>query len=107
MFADIFKANCINNGIIPITVSEAELVECLRASENPQEARFAVDLEKRELSHARLGIISFDISDSDRDRLLKGNDFIDDSLAEILAIKLHEEAVAATTPWLNLGAWKS
>jgi 3-isopropylmalate/(R)-2-methylmalate dehydratase small subunit len=106
MFADIFKANCINNGIIPVTVSEADLTKCLRAAENPQDARFAVDLIKRELSHPRLGTMTFDISDSDRDRLLSGNDFIDDSLAELDAIKRHEETLAADTPWLDLGGWK-
>ncbi|TPL08662.1 3-isopropylmalate dehydratase small subunit [Mesorhizobium sp. B2-4-11] len=104
MFADIFKANCINNGIIPATVSEDVLAECLRAGANPQEARFTVDLERRELSHLRLGTVPFLIVDSDRERLLKGNDFIDDTLAELPAIKDHEKASAQATPWLSLGA---
>lgn len=104
MFADIFKANCINNGIVPATVSEDVLAECLRAAANPQEARFTVDLERRELSHLRLGTVPFLIVDSDRERLLKGNDFIDDTLAELPAIKDHEKASAQATPWLSLGA---
>jgi 3-isopropylmalate/(R)-2-methylmalate dehydratase small subunit len=104
MFADIFKANCINNGIIPATVSEDVLAECLRAAANPQEARFTVDLERRDLSHLRLGTVPFLIVDSDRERLLKGNDFIDDTLAELPAIKHHEKASAQATPWLSLGA---
>jgi 3-isopropylmalate/(R)-2-methylmalate dehydratase small subunit len=103
MFADIFKANCINNGIIPATVGEDVLAECLRLAANPQEARFTVDLEKREFSHPRLGTVPFEIADSDRDRLLKGNDFIDDTLWELPAIESHEKASAEVTPWLNLG----
>ena len=102
MFADIFKANCINNGIIPVTVSEAELADCLKAAENPQEARFSVDLEKRELTHNRLGTMTFQINDSDRDRLLAGRDLISDALAEMDAINAHEGVSANATPWLSL-----
>ncbi|MBZ9942991.1 3-isopropylmalate dehydratase small subunit [Mesorhizobium sp. BR1-1-13] len=104
MFADIFKANCINNGIVPATISEEALAECLRAAANPQEAHFTVDLERRELRNRRLGTVPFEISDSDRDRLLKGNDFIDDTLAELPAIENHEKASAEAVPWLNLGS---
>ncbi|MEZ4427333.1 MAG: 3-isopropylmalate dehydratase small subunit [Nannocystaceae bacterium] len=107
MFADIFKANCINNGIIPVTVSEDALADCLAMAGNPQEARFAVDLEKRELSHARLGTLAFTINDSERDRLLKGNDLISDAIAEMGSIKVHETSVAQDAPWLDLGAWKA
>ena len=106
MFADIFKANCVNNGIIPVTVGDADLAECLRAAENPQDARFAVDLETRELTHARLGTLKFNIGDSDRDRLLEGRDLISDALAEIDAVEAHEARSAAGAPWLDLGAWK-
>jgi 3-isopropylmalate/(R)-2-methylmalate dehydratase small subunit len=100
MFADIFKANCINNGIIPATVEQTDLSECLRAAENPQEANFTVDLGTREIRHRRLGTISFAISDSDRDRLLLGKDLISEALAERHAIEEYEARSAAGTPWL-------
>lgn len=103
MFADIFKANCINNGIVPATVGKEVLAECLRAAANPQEARFTLDLERREFSNRRLGTVSFEISDSDRDQLLKGNDFIDDTLAQLPAIEKHEKVSAEAAPWLSLG----
>jgi 3-isopropylmalate/(R)-2-methylmalate dehydratase small subunit len=100
MFADIFKANCINNGIIPATVEQVDLWECLRAAENPQEAHFTVDLVSREIRHRRLGTLSFAISDSDRDRLLRGNDLISEALAELGAIEDYEARSAGGTPWL-------
>ena len=106
MFADIFKANCVNNGIIPATVGDAELADCLRAAENPQDARFSLDLETRELRHAKLGTLKFAIGDSDRDRLLQGRDLISDALAEIDAVRIHETRSAEAAPWLDLGAWK-
>jgi 3-isopropylmalate/(R)-2-methylmalate dehydratase small subunit len=100
MFADIFKANCINNGIIPATIEQADLLQCLRAAENPQETRFTVDLASREIRHRQLGTLSFAISDSDRDRLLRGNDLISEALAELDAIKDYEDRSAGGTPWL-------
>lgn len=106
MFADIFRANCVNNGIMPLAVDEADLASLLGAVENPQEARLSVDLERREIQHARLGTLRFAINDSDRDRLLKGKDLIADALGEIEAIEAHERKSAAEAPWLNLGAWK-
>jgi 3-isopropylmalate/(R)-2-methylmalate dehydratase small subunit len=106
MFADIFRANCINNGIIPVVLDEESLAACLHAAENPQEAVFSVDLETRRLHHSRLGSMPFQITDSDRDRLLNGNDFIDDSLAEVAAIETHEKVAAAAMPWLNLATRK-
>jgi hypothetical protein len=36
--------------------------------------------------------------------LLKGNDFIDDTLAQLPAIENHEKVSAEAAPWLNLGA---
>jgi len=106
MFADIFKANCVNNGIITARVSEEDLAACLRAADNPQEARFTIDLERRELSHGGLGTMTFWINDSDRDRLMNGDDFIADTLTEIDAIEAHERNAARSEPWLNLRAMK-
>lgn len=106
MFADIFKANCINNGIITAVVDEGDLAACLDAATNPQEARFTVDLERREIAHVRLGTLKFRIDDSNRDRLLKGNDFIADTLTELAAIEGYERTVPEKAPWLDLGARK-
>lgn len=103
MFADIFKANCVNNGIITAVVSEGDLTACLKAAENPQEAVFDVDLESREIRHMRLGTLRFSITDSDRDRLLRGRDLIDEALSEGEAIAAHEARSAAATPWLSRG----
>jgi len=104
MFADIFKANCINNGIIPATVEEADIVELLKAAENPQEARFSVDLETCEIRHARLGVLRFAINKSDRGRLLQGKDLISDALDEADSIARHERSVSERIPWLDLGS---
>lgn len=99
MFADIFRTNCVNNGIIPATVSEEDAERCLAAAENPQEARFDVDLEARTIAHPRLGTVAFSIGDAERDQLLRGSDFVDATLAEMPAIRAYEESAAAQAPW--------
>jgi 3-isopropylmalate/(R)-2-methylmalate dehydratase small subunit len=102
-FADIFRANCINNGIIPAILPEADVRRCLAAAKNPQEARFSVDLDTREISHVRLGTLNFTITDSDRDRLLRGTDLVDESLENLTDIEAHGQRSGAAMPWLNLG----
>lgn len=91
MFADIFRANCVNNGIIPAVVPEADLDELLKAAGNPQDAKFEINLEQREIVHPRLGKMHFQISDAERDRLLHGYDFIDTTLAESSSIEGYEQ----------------
>lgn len=100
-FADIFKANCVNNGVLPAVVSDDLLAACLHAAMNPQDTRFEVDLTAREITHPRLGTIGFEISDSDRDRLMNGSDFIDDSLKEAAEIGRFEQVHATRMPWLG------
>lgn len=90
MFADIFRANCVNNGMIPAVVPETDLKQLLKAASNPQDAKFEVNLEHRTIGHRRLGDLRFQISESERDRLLHGYDFVDTTLAEISLIEAYE-----------------
>ena len=44
-FADIFKNNCLNIGVLPVQVSEAFLAEIFKTVEANPEAQVTVDLE--------------------------------------------------------------
>ncbi len=101
-FADIFKANCINNAILPATVPDDVISRCLDVAADPASAEFTIDLVSRELRHDRLGTMAIQISDSDRERLLNGNDLIDAALGEIESIERHEAALTIASPWLDL-----
>jgi len=46
-FADIFKSNALNNGLLPVQVPEAFLDEIFRIVETDPDAQFEVDLEKQ------------------------------------------------------------
>ena len=49
-FADIFKNNCLNIGVLPVQVSEAFLAEIFRAIEANPEVQITVDLEAQTVS---------------------------------------------------------
>ncbi|RYY71795.1 MAG: 3-isopropylmalate dehydratase small subunit [Chitinophagaceae bacterium] len=74
-FADIFKNNALNNGVLPVQVSDAFL-EKIFALDN--EATLTVDLEKQTISiNGSNAKESFDINPYKRTCLLNGYDDID------------------------------
>ena len=77
-FADIFKANVLNNGLLPIQVSEDFLADMFKTIENNPAASFEVDLESQTIRNATLSAEArFDINPYKKECLLKGYDDID------------------------------
>lgn len=77
-FADIFKGNALNNGLLPVQVSEEFLVKLFEAiSANPS-AKIEVNLEKQEISLLETGEKeSFDINPYKKECMLNGYTDID------------------------------
>ena len=77
-FADIFRNNALNNGILPITVSDEFLQELFETIESNPKAQFRVDLENQQLTNLENGArTSFDINGYKKTCLLNGYDDID------------------------------
>jgi len=77
-FADIFKGNALNNGILPITVSDEFLAQIFTEIESNPQAEFKVDLENQTLTSLTSGdSVSFDINGYKKECLLNGYDDID------------------------------
>jgi 3-isopropylmalate/(R)-2-methylmalate dehydratase small subunit len=77
-FADIFKNNCLNNGLLPVTVSEEFLEKIFSAIRNEADTIFTVDLEAQTFRINRSGeSASFDINPYKKTCLLNGYDDID------------------------------
>lgn len=77
-FADIFKNNSINIGILPVTVSEAFLDQIFVAIEADPANELEVDLEQQTISIVPTGASeSFDINGYKKHNLLNGFDDID------------------------------
>ena len=77
-FADIFRNNALNNGLLPVQVSEGFLQALFRAIEEDPGTRVEINLENQEIS-----ILStaqkehFDINHYKKECLLNGYDDID------------------------------
>jgi len=99
-FGEIFQVNCIQNGILAITLAEAiirELWQQLR--ENPGVA-LTIDLPSQMVIAPDKTAHAFDISPLRKDRLVRGIDDIDVTLEYRDAIESFEAKRRAALPWL-------
>ena len=75
-FADIFANNCMKNGLLPVTLSEAEVDELIRRAKEHEGYRATVDLEKKIVTDMNTFCAVFEIGDFQRSCLLEGLDDI-------------------------------
>ncbi|MDR1090392.1 MAG: 3-isopropylmalate dehydratase small subunit [Prevotella sp.] len=77
-FADIFRNNALNNGVLPVIVSSEFLSETFNSVNVDPEATLTIDLEKQTITNNATGKSeSFDINPYKKECLLKGLDDID------------------------------
>jgi 3-isopropylmalate/(R)-2-methylmalate dehydratase small subunit len=77
-FADIFRNNSLNNGLLPIIIPEELLQKLQNLVSNDPSAKVRIDLEKQTLTILPTGdVIGFDINSYKKECLLKGLDDID------------------------------
>jgi 3-isopropylmalate/(R)-2-methylmalate dehydratase small subunit len=81
-YADIFYNNCFKNGILPITLPEAQVDELFKRAEQNEGYRLAVSLEDQTITEMNSGAlqISFTVDPFRRECLLEGLDEIGLSL---------------------------
>lgn len=77
-FADIFKNNALNNGLLPVQVSEDFLKKIFSAIEKDANTKFKVDLENQTFTILATGeSATFEINSYKKTCLLNGYDDID------------------------------
>ncbi len=77
-FADIFKSNVLNCGLLPVQVSEEFLAGIFETVEADPTAQFEVDLESQTITNVKAGAsVKFDINSYKKECLLNGYDDID------------------------------
>ncbi|PHI19477.1 3-isopropylmalate dehydratase small subunit [Lewinellaceae bacterium SD302] len=82
-FADIFRGNALNNGILPLIVTPEVLDEIFKTIEADANAKFTVDLEAQTLTNQSSGTVtSFEIDEYKKTCLLNGYDDIDFLLSQ-------------------------
>ncbi|MEH8021940.1 3-isopropylmalate dehydratase small subunit [Rheinheimera metallidurans] len=99
-FADIFFNNCVNNGMLLIQLSKAD-IELLfnRCEQGPQQ--WQIDLENQEILFGNNAAMGFNIDPDIKQRLLSGLDFIGSSEQLNPQIASYEQQRKANQPWLG------
>jgi 3-isopropylmalate/(R)-2-methylmalate dehydratase small subunit len=88
-FADIFKSNVLNCGLLPVQVSDDFLTGIFETVEADPAAQFVVDLESQTITNVKAGVsATFDINTYKKECLLNGYDDID------FLLSLKEEIIA-------------
>ena len=94
-FADIFKNNALNNGVLPVQVSEEFLEKIFKAIEKDPKTVIKVDLPNQIISVPALEISEkFEINAYKKECLLNGYDDIDFLLSMKDKIEAYEKNIA-------------
>lgn len=90
-FADIFKNNALNNGVLPVVVSAGFLAEIFESVEKNPATTLSVDLELQTITLDTTGKSeSFEINPYKKECLMKGLDDIDYLLSKRDLIEQYE-----------------
>ncbi|MDT0688171.1 3-isopropylmalate dehydratase small subunit [Salegentibacter sp. F188] len=91
-FADIFKGNSLNNGLLPVQVSQEFLDKIFLALQNDPKEKIKVDLENQKISIGNTGESQhFDIDPYKKTCMINGFDDIDFLVSKREAIKNYEK----------------
>lgn len=100
-YADIFFNNTFKNGMLPIIMSDEEVLQ--RISSEAKEGReIEIDLPKQEIRNSKGDkIASFDVEEFRKHCLVNGLDDIGLTLQQEDKIQKYEERMAKETPWIG------
>ena len=100
-FADIYRENCLQNGLLPIVLApddaEAFIARVVRVN---GDGPFTVDLATQRISGPGGADVAFEIAAADRTRLLEGLDDIGLTMVKSEKITGFEEKAKAARPWV-------
>jgi 3-isopropylmalate/(R)-2-methylmalate dehydratase small subunit len=99
-FGEIFQVNCLQNGILAITLAEKVIDDIWRQLRQQPGAEITIDLARQMLTAPDQTVLPFDISPLRKDRLIRGLDDVDVTLQYGDAIERFEAKRRAAFPWL-------
>jgi len=101
-FADIYRENCLQNGLLPVELQPADAAAFeARVVAADGTAPFTVDLQAQTISGPGGDDLTFEIPAADRTRLIEGLDDIGLTLKHAEEIAAWERRTAAELPWLQ------
>ena len=96
-FADIFYNNCFKNGILPIKISEENVLELSEYSKRRE--KIEINLEKQKI-YIGNKIINFELDEFKKKCLIEGLDDIALSMEKINHIDSFEKKISSNKPWI-------
>ena len=97
-FADIFANNCMKNGLLPVTLTDAEVAELMRRASETENYEVTVDLESKIVADANGFSATFQVGDFQRYCLLEGLDDVGLTLKHVTDIAGYESRRPAWAP---------
>ena len=98
-FADIFYNNCFKNGILPVTLPQAEIDKLIDDAARGANATLTIDLPAQEIRGPDGGAIRFEIDPFRKRCLMEGLDDIGLTLEKEGAIETFEQRARLERPW--------
>jgi 3-isopropylmalate dehydratase small subunit len=100
--ADIFKENCLRNGVLTIALPEADWTKLDAAVTKADGAKpLGVDLPSQTITLPDGGTLKFDIAPAEKTALVEGLDDIGLTLKNLDDIKAFEQKWQQQRPWLQ------
>jgi len=99
-FGEIFQVNCMQNGVLAITLAETVIHDLWRQLRERPGVQMTIDLHRQTVIAPDRTAHAFDISALRKDRLVRGIDDIDVTLAYRDEIENFEARRRAAVPWL-------
>ena len=101
-FADLYRANCIQNGVLPVVLPDVDQQRLeILVQDTAARAPFTIDLQTQHIIGPDAQTFTFDIDTAERTMLLKGLDDIGLSLTHAAEIDRWERETVSEQPWLQ------
>lgn len=102
-FGDIFRANCVKNGLLPVVVSADSVAEMALTVTSGEAAELSVDLNTQIISGGLGKSWEFHLPEPDRQVLLQGLDDIAQTARHSASIERYRETDRELRPWIHGG----
>jgi len=103
-FADIFRNNCIKNGLLTVALDPASIDLLFLALKDYPGLSVRIDLEEQTITLPDKRVLPFDIEATAKQRLLSGEDEIALTLKRAHNIRAYEQRRRNEAPWLFIPA---
>jgi 3-isopropylmalate/(R)-2-methylmalate dehydratase small subunit len=99
-YADIFYNNCFKNGILPITLPQAQIDVLMKDAQKGANARISIDLELQTVTTSDGEVFNFEVDPYKKHCLIEGLDDIGLTMAKKSSIDTFEAQAKLERPWV-------